>query len=93
MKTLLLATLVIYFVTSKSIGLKVFGQIKSRRLSEIKCDEYFEKSKNTMMTNSLSLIPSSHIIQVNPCLFAQGIIVGGENAKAGEFPHMAGKLL
>lgn len=81
--------LVVNILTSQSTSLEVFGQNKSRRISEIKCDEYFEKSRNSMMTNSLLLIPTSHSIQVDPCLFTQSIIIGGENAKAGEFPHMA----
>jgi secreted trypsin-like serine protease len=85
-----LAIVIINFLTFQSVSLEAFGHNKSRRISEIKCDEYFKKSKNSMMTNSLLLIPASHSgIEINPCLFSQGIIIGGENAKAGEFPHMA----
>lgn len=87
MKTLL-AILAIVILTSKSKNLKVYGQDKHRRISEIKCDEYLKKSRNSMMTNSLLLLPSSQSIQVDPCLFTQGIVIGGENARSGEFPHM-----
>lgn len=79
----------IVILTLKLENLKAFGQVKHRRISEIKCDEYFEKSKSSMLTNSLLLISISQSIQVDSCLFTQRIVIGGKNARSGEFPHMA----
>ena len=62
------------------------------RLSERKCSEYLKKAQNSVLVGSLSLIPNIQGIQTDNCDASQGLIIGGENAKAGEFPHMAGKL-
>ncbi|CAG9808041.1 unnamed protein product [Chironomus riparius] len=59
------------------------------RLSETKCSEYLKKAQNSVLVGSLSLIPNIQGIQTDNCDASQGLIIGGENAKAGEFPHMA----
>ena len=66
------------------------GSNTALRLSERKCSEYLKKSQNSVFVASLSLITNIQGIQTDNCEASQGLIVGGENAKAGEFPHMAG---
>lgn len=69
------------------------GSDQALRLSERKCNEYLKKAQNSVLVGSLSLIPNIQGIQTDNCDASQGLIIGGENAKAGEFPHMAGKHL
>lgn len=59
------------------------------RISEQKCKEYTELAKNSILLGSLSFRPSIQTIKSEQCGATQGLIVGGENAKPGEFPHMA----
>jgi hypothetical protein len=66
------------------------GSNTALRLSERKCSEYLKKAQNSVLVGSLSLIPNIQGIQTDNCDASQGLIIGGENAKAGEFPHMAG---
>jgi len=66
------------------------GSNSALRLSERKCSEYLKKAQNNVLVGSLSLIPNIQGIQTDNCDASQGLIIGGENAKAGEFPHMAG---
>lgn len=66
------------------------GSNPALRLSERKCSEYLKKAQNSVLVGSLSLIPNIQGIQTDNCDASQGLIIGGENAKAGEFPHMAG---
>ena len=66
------------------------GSNSALRLSERKCSEYLKRAQNSVLVGSLSLIPNIQGIQTDNCDASQGLIIGGENAKAGEFPHMAG---
>ncbi|XP_050677290.1 serine protease snake-like [Leptidea sinapis] len=63
---------------------------RQRRLSERKCEEY---SKNVIQTvDFLPLLPDpeTHSISSAKCDYTKvELIVGGENANQGEFPHMA----
>ncbi|CAG9797869.1 unnamed protein product [Chironomus riparius] len=65
------------------------GSNTALRLSERKCSEYLKKAQNSVLVGSLSLLPNILDIQTDNCDASQGLIIGGENAKAGEFPHMA----
>ncbi|XP_070504854.1 trypsin-1-like [Chironomus tepperi] len=59
------------------------------RLSEQKCEEYWKRSRTVIAVGSLSLYPVVQNISDDSCDSSQGLIVGGENAKKDEFPHMA----
>lgn len=59
------------------------------RLNEQKCNEYWEASRTITPVGSLSLYPAIQNIQADSCDTSQGLIIGGENAKVAEFPHMA----
>ena len=67
------------------------GSNSALRLSERKCSEYLKKAQNSVFFGSLALIIGS--INNDNCDVSQSFMIGGENAKMGEFPHMAGKLL
>ena len=59
------------------------------RISERKCNEYWESSRSSVLVGSLLLHPVIQTIQSDSCDSSQGLIIGGENAQAEEFPHMA----
>ncbi|KAL7012711.1 hypothetical protein ACKWTF_014997 [Chironomus riparius] len=59
------------------------------RISEKKCNEYWKNSQTSVPVGSLSLNPIIQNIQADSCDTSQGLIIGGENAKLAEFPHMA----
>lgn len=63
-------------------------QQNGKRLSEQKCDEYSSKATMSTFAGSLGLMTPIHTINADQCDVSQGLIVGGVNAKAGEFPHM-----
>lgn len=63
--------------------------VQNLRISEKKCKEYTERAKNPVLVGSLAFIPSIQGINTDQCDASQGLIVGGEQAKPGEFPHMA----
>jgi len=63
-------------------------QQNGKRLSEQKCDEYSKKATMSIFAGSLGLLTPIHTINSDQCDVSQGLIVGGVNAKAGEFPHM-----
>ncbi|XP_070507552.1 serine protease snake-like [Chironomus tepperi] len=59
------------------------------RVSDRKCEEYLKLSKRIVPTGSLSIRPTIHNVVVDDCKGSQGLIINGENAKDGEYPHMA----
>ncbi|XP_048002705.1 venom protease-like isoform X2 [Leguminivora glycinivorella] len=66
------------------------GQTDRRRVSQRKCEEY---SKSVVQTFSfLPLVPEPETVSISApkCDYVKvELIVGGENAQLGEFPHMA----
>ncbi|XP_070494883.1 trypsin-1-like [Chironomus tepperi] len=70
-----------------SSPLPIFIKPNVKRLSELKCDEYSQKM--TTYVGSLLLYPTLQLIDNDKCDRSQGLIIGGVNAKPGEFPHMA----
>ncbi|XP_063371926.1 venom protease-like isoform X1 [Cydia amplana] len=66
------------------------GQTDKRRVSQRKCEEY---SKSVVQTFSfLPLVPDPETVSISAPKCDYGkveLIVGGENAQLGEFPHMA----
>lgn len=63
-------------------------QTQNLRISEQKCQEYAQKSQTSVVVGSLSLLQSTQVVKTDQCDSSQGLIIGGQNAKAGEFPHM-----
>lgn len=59
------------------------------RPSERKCEEYSRLSTHSSAFISLSISASTKKVNIPTCSYATGLIVGGEVAKTGEFPHMA----
>lgn len=60
----------------------------TKTISELKCDEYVREIVGT--TEIMSLVgTSSDVIKVNNiCRDANRLVIGGTEAKIGEFPHM-----
>ncbi|KAJ6640320.1 Serine protease snake [Pseudolycoriella hygida] len=59
------------------------------RKSEQKCEEYSKLATHSSTIQGLSVFSSHQELTVPSCTHPTGLIVGGEVAKAGEFPHMA----
>lgn len=59
------------------------------RISEKKCRDYAGILKVQQAVTSLSLDASAQSITVDKCDATIGLVVGGDDAKRGEFPHMA----
>jgi hypothetical protein len=57
---------------------------------KIECEEYSKLVKKAFQVASLSLTSDVQSVNVNKCDYAStGLIVGGEDARLNEFPHMA----
>ncbi|KAL1398102.1 hypothetical protein pipiens_009239 [Culex pipiens pipiens] len=63
--------------------------VQGQRIAEKKCSEYREKTIQTSMIIPLTLNPRPIQIQRFNCSKTVDLIVGGEAAKPGEFPHQA----
>ncbi|XP_029160770.1 serine protease snake-like isoform X2 [Nylanderia fulva] len=63
-------------------------RIDSKTRSELKCDEYVRELVGTTEIMSLAGISSDVIKLDNVCRDTNRLVVGGTEAKAGEFPHM-----
>ncbi|CRL05174.1 CLUMA_CG018012, isoform A [Clunio marinus] len=61
----------------------------NRRISEIKCEEYAELTKEKVYINGLSLLTQNQVLSLTKCDTTVPLIVGGEKTKKGEYPHMA----
>ncbi|KAG5670022.1 hypothetical protein PVAND_000309 [Polypedilum vanderplanki] len=59
-----------------------------QRISEKKCKEYTNKIGLDQLVGSLALDATIQNIHLQKCESSVGLVVGGEDAKAGEFPHM-----
>lgn len=59
------------------------------RQSKRKCEEYSILAARSSSFTSLSIIASTQKISIPTCAHSTGLIVGGDIAKTGEFPHMA----
>lgn len=59
------------------------------RRSEQKCEEYSKLATHSGSFTSLSILTSTQEVNIPTCTYPTGLIVGGEVAKTGEFPHMA----
>lgn len=53
----------------------------------LECDEYAELTKEKVYVNPLSLGTVQHAISLSKCDATTPLIVGGERAKNGEYPH------
>lgn len=60
----------------------------AQRLSERKCEEYLKMSQINVSVSALTLRPAYNNILIDNCEASQGLIINGENAKAGEFPSL-----
>ncbi|XP_058839217.1 serine protease snake-like [Topomyia yanbarensis] len=73
----------------------VFGVVKGfdfpnvERISEKKCSEYRKLTVKTSTLITLSLRPTSIVYEDYKCPNVVDLIVGGEAARRGEFPHQA----
>ncbi|KAL7025311.1 hypothetical protein ACKWTF_013446 [Chironomus riparius] len=61
----------------------------AHRVSEMKCEEYLNMSLRNVSSSALSLRPAFQNVKMENCENSISLIINGENAKAGEFPHMA----
>lgn len=68
---------------------KNFGFPDERRISERKCDEYRRLTVKTSTLITLSIRPTAIRYDDYKCPNVVDLIVGGEQARVGEFPHQA----
>jgi hypothetical protein len=64
------------------------SNFNSNRISQKKCQEYTRKIAGNQLVSSLSLDSTVQNIDSQRCEAWIGLVVGGEDAKLGEFPHM-----
>lgn len=64
-------------------------QVSGKRISQIKCEEYINATRTTVRVISLILNPTPVEYSSYNCSKTVDLIVGGEDAKSGEFPHQA----
>lgn len=65
-------------------------QVIKRIFFVSECEEYSKLIKKTFQVTSLSLDTESQNVEVSKCDYAStGLIVGGQDAVKGEFPHVA----
>lgn len=55
---------------------------------EIECEDYSRLATHSGSFTSLSILTSTQEVNIPTCTYPTGLIVGGEIAKTGEFPHM-----
>lgn len=70
---------------SMSNSLREHSEVLTFNISE--CEEYAELTKEMVYVNPLSLGSSIHGISLSKCDATTPLIVGGEKAKNGEYPH------
>lgn len=63
--------------------------VQGQRISQIKCEEYRNDTLTTRIAIPLTLDPVAQSINSFVCTKSVQLIVGGEDAKEGEFPHQA----
>ncbi|XP_019564432.2 serine protease snake-like [Aedes albopictus] len=63
--------------------------VQGKRISQIKCEEYINSTRTTVSVISLILNPTPVEFSSYNCSKTVDLIVGGEDAKSGEFPHQA----
>jgi hypothetical protein len=51
------------------------------------CSEYKSKVTAKVQASGLTAVLRPHTISSETCSFSTGLIVGGQKAKKGEFPH------
>nr|XP_019931520.2 serine protease snake-like [Aedes albopictus] len=68
---------------------KCFNFPNEKRISERKCDEYRQLTVKTSALVTLSLKPTKIKFDDYKCPNTVDLIVGGEQARVGEFPHQA----
>lgn len=56
--------------------------------SILECEEYSKLATHSGSFTSLSILTSTQEVNIPTCTYPTGLIVGGEIAKTGEFPHM-----
>ncbi|CAO1432212.1 unnamed protein product [Diamesa tonsa] len=61
----------------------------NENISVQKCVEYAKHVKKEFTINALILNAEPHTVSVSQCDYSTALIVGGENTKLGEYPHMA----
>ncbi|XP_062552704.1 serine protease snake-like [Armigeres subalbatus] len=66
-----------------------FGFPDGKRISERKCDEYRKLTVKTSTLITLSIRPTAIKYDDYKCPNTVDLIVGGERARLGEFPHQA----
>lgn len=77
-------------VRSGLLSLLLFGLlVQGQRIAEKKCSEFRNKTIQTSNVIPLTLNPKPIQIQRFNCSKTVDLIVGGEAAKPGEFPHQA----
>lgn len=75
---------------NKKINRIVNSIRKSRkRKSEQKCEEYSKLATRIGSFTSLSISSSAQEVYIPTCTYSMGLVVGGEIARVGEFPHMS----
>lgn len=63
-------------------------QCRTNNFSNTECEEYSKLATHAGPFTSLSILTSTQEVNIPTCTYPTGLIVGGEVAKAGEFPHM-----
>lgn len=58
------------------------------RLLFSECDEYSKLAESAAAFTVLTIQTTVHKISIPDCDYTTGLIVGGQKAKHGEFPHM-----
>lgn len=69
------------------VGLVFSSVIEGKRISQIKCEEYIQGTTITTRVIHLIFNPTPMEITTYNCSKTVDLIVGGEDAKAGEFRH------
>nr|XP_029720724.1 serine protease snake-like [Aedes albopictus] len=60
-----------------------------QRIAELKCNDYIELNTETSIAASLSLDPELTVYKRTNCSTSIDLIINGEEALVGEFPHQA----
>ncbi|XP_021703323.1 serine protease snake isoform X1 [Aedes aegypti] len=69
------------------VGLIACSLVQGKRISQLKCEEYVNQTMTSVSVISLILDPTPIEFTSYNCSKTIDLIVGGEDAKSGEFPH------
>ncbi|XP_001661794.2 serine protease snake isoform X2 [Aedes aegypti] len=74
------------------VGLIACSLVQGKRISQLKCEEYVNQTMTSVSVISLILDPTPIEFTSYNCSKTIDLIVGGEDAKSGEFPHQGNNM-